>query len=134
MDQKLKNAIDKGRAAKEKKDREDRKAADAVRTAHEKAIKAQLGNARRWIDEVLMAKIAEAEASGTHYRNYYLGSGNVDGISAEAIYEAAKKVKGLHPTYNCPPIYENAEFQGTGEPVYSISWDSTDPNDNRDDR
>lgn len=134
MDQKLKNAIDKGRAAKEKKDREERKAADAIREAHEKAIKAQMGKARRWIDEVLMAKIVEAEASGTRYRSYYLGSTTVDGISAEAIYEAAKKVKGLHPTYTCPPIYENAEFQGTGEAVYSISWDSTDPNDNRDDR
>lgn len=134
MDKNLKDAIDKGRAAKEKREREERKIAEATRSEHQKRIDAQLPKARKWIKDVLFAKIAEEEAAGRTYRSFYLGSTTFDGISAEAIYEAAKKIKGLKPTYNCPPIYENAEFQGTGEPIYSIGWESTDPNDNRNDR
>ncbi len=134
MDKKLKDAIDKGRATKEKKDREARKVAEAARSEHQKYIDKHMPAARKWIQDVLLEKIAEEEATGHTYRSIYLGSGNVDGIPAEAIYEAAKKIKGLKPTYNCPPIYENAEFQGTGDPIYSIGWESTDPNDNRNDR
>ena len=133
MDKNLKEAIDKGRAAKEKKEREERKVADTARAEHEKRIKSYLPKARKWIQDVLFKKIAEEESSGHTYRSIYLGSGFVDGIPAEAIYEAAKKVKGLKPTYECPPIYENAEFQGVGEPIYRVGWESTDPNDNRND-
>lgn len=134
MDKKLKKAIDKGRSAKEKKDSENRKAADVARTEHQKLIDSQLPKARKWINDVLFAKIATEEAAGHTYRNIHLGSTSVDGISAEAIYEAAKKIKGLKPTYECPAIYENAEFQGTGDPEYRIGWESADPNDNRNDR
>lgn len=136
MDKALKDAIDQGRAAKEKKEREERKALDAARVEHQKYIKGQLSKARKWINDVLFAKIAEAEASASYqvHRSIYLGSGNIDGIPAEAIYEAAKKIKGLKPTYECPLIYENAECQGIGEPIYRIGWESTDPNDNRNDR
>src|SRR5512135_3862259 len=97
MDKNLKEAIDKGRAAKEKKEREERKVAEAARDEHQKRIKSYLPKARKWIQDVLYKKIAEEEASGRTYRSIYLGSGFVDGIPAEAIYEAAKKIKGLKP-------------------------------------
>jgi hypothetical protein len=134
MDKKLKEAIDKGRAAKERKERAERKAREDARTEHQKYIASFLPQARKWIKDVLYAEIAKEEASGSTYRSIYLGSGKRNGIPAEAIYEAAKKIKGLKPTYECPPIYEHAEFQGVGDPIYSIKWDSTDPNDNRNDR
>lgn len=136
MDKTLKDAIDKGRSAKEKKEREERKVIEAAQAEHRKYIESQLPKARKWIKDVLYTKIAEAEAQTSNYihRSIYLGSTTFDGISAEAIYEAAKKIKGLKPTYNCPPIYENAEYQGSGDPIYSIGWESTDPNDNRNDR
>lgn len=134
MDKSLKEAIDKGRAAKEKKEREERKVAEAARAEHEKRIKSYLPKARKWIQDVLFKKIADEEASNSTYRSIYLGSDNVDGIPAEAIYEAAKKIKGLKPTYERPLIYENAECVGVSEPIYRIGWESTDPNDNRNDR
>lgn len=134
MDKKLKEAIDKGRAVKEKKDREKQKVAEVARTAHQKLVDLQLPSARKWIQDVLFPEITKQEALGPCYRSIYLGSDYKDGILAEAIYEAAKKIKGLKPTYNCPPVYEHAEFQGPGVPIYSIGWESTDPNDNRNDR
>lgn len=133
MDKELKEAIDKGRSAKEKKARAEAKVQAAERSEHQKYIDRELPKARKWIKEVLFAKIAEEEASGHTYRNIYLGSDIIDGISCEAIYQAAKKIKGLKPTYSRGAIYENAEFQGTGELEYSIGWESTDPNDNRND-
>lgn len=134
MDKKLKEAIDKGRAVKEKKEKEEAKKAASERSAREKYINSYLPQARKWIEEVLFVKIAKEESLGSNYRSIYLGSDQKDGIPVEAIFEAAKKVKGLKPTYTCPAIYESAEFQGCGEPQYSIGWESTDPNDNRNDR
>jgi hypothetical protein len=59
---------------------------------------------------------------------------DADGIPAEAIFQAAKKIKGLKPRVEYPSIYENAEFVGTGDAQYSIEWESLDPNDHRNDR
>lgn len=136
MDKKLKEAIDKGRATKEKKEAAEQKALEDKRAEHRKYIKKHLPAAREWIATVLFAKIAEVESSTANYKSrfIYLGSGHEAGIPVEAIYEAAQKIKGLKPTYECHSIYESGECVGVGEPVYSIKWESTDPNDNRNDR
>lgn len=133
MDKNLKAAITKGKAEKTRKQNAEKKAAEDARSEHEKFIASQMKYARDWIKSKLYEKIAKEEASGSTYRSIYLGSGNVDGIPAEAIYEAAKKVKGLKPTYRCGAIYQDAEFQGVGEPEYSIGWESPDQEDNEGD-
>ncbi len=134
MDKKLKEAIDKGKSNKEKKARKERKVVDKQRAKHKKYIDSYLPKARKWIQDVLFVEIAKEEAAGCTYRSIYLGSNYKDGIPAEAIYEAAQKIKGLKATYSCGSIYENAECVGVGEKEYSIGWESTDPNDNRNDR
>lgn len=136
MDKKLKEAIDKGRSAKEKKVSTERAILEEKQAQHKKYINSHLPAAKKWINDVLFARIAQKEAENINYisRSIYLGSGTQDGIPVESIYEAAKKVKGLLPTYECPAIYESGECVGVSEPIYSIKWESIDPNDNRNDR
>lgn len=132
MNKNLKEAIAKGKAEKAAKDKTRNEENQKIYNEYEKMIQRHLPAARKWIKEVLFKKIAEEEAKATNYiyRSVYLGSGTKDGIPVQAIYEAAKKVKGLKPTYNCPPIYENAEFQGCGEAQYSIGWESIEDDEN----
>ena len=134
MDKDLKAAIEKGRLAKEAKERAEAKVATVQRTERQKFIDSKMPAARKWVKEVLLAKIAEEETKSRPYRNIYLGSDYVDGIPAEAIYQAAKKVKGLEPVTERSPIYESGECVGIGETEYRIKWESLDPNDNRNDR
>jgi hypothetical protein len=134
MDKDLKEAIEKGRLAKEAKERAEAKAAQIERTERQKFIDSKMPAARKWVKEVLFARIAEEETKRQPYRNIYLGSDYVDGIPAEAIFEAAKKVKGLKPMTEHSPIYESGECVGIGETEYRILWESLDPNDNRNDR
>jgi hypothetical protein len=135
MDENLKKAIEKGRAKKAAKLRESRAASDAKTSEHQKYINKYLPEARKWIKNKLFKQIAQAEADFQNYssRNIPL-SDSEDGIPAEAIFQAAKKVKGLKPRVEYPSIYENAEFVGTGDAQYSIEWESLDPNDHRNDR
>jgi hypothetical protein len=134
MDKDLKKAIEKGRLAKGAKERAEAKAAQVERTARQKFIDSKIPAARKWVKEVLFARIAEEETKSLPYRDIYLGSGYVDSIPIEAIYEAAKKVKGLQPVTERSPIYESGECVGIGETEYRIKWESLDPNDSRNDR
>jgi hypothetical protein len=131
VDKRLQEALDKAITKKASKDRKLRDANQAARDEHQKYIKKWLPKARAWIDEKLFTQIAEAESEGRHY--ILLGRYEL-GIPSEAIYEAAKKIKGIRSIMKTFPIYENAEYQCESEPSYSIEWDSTDPNDHRNDR
>lgn len=127
MNTKLKEAISKGRAIKENKKREEKAKTEAERSQHQKYIDSMLPKARKWIQNVLYDKIAKIEASNAAYKSVYLGSNDVDGIPAEAIYEAAKKIKGLCPEYKCYPSYEkDIDWPVYGDPIYEIKWNSTD--------
>ena len=104
MDKKLKEAIVKDKAEKAAKEQAERAGLLAEAKARQDAFEAALPKARKWIKEVLFPKIAEIEAKGTNYRQYVLGRYE-DGIPAEVIYEAAKKIKGLRPITKTYPIY-----------------------------
>ncbi len=132
IDKRLQEALNKAVTKKAAKDRKLRDANQAARDEHQAYIKKWMPKARAWIEEKLFAQITEAEAEGRHY--ILLGTRYESGIPSEAIYEAAKKVKGIRAIMKTYPIYENAEYQCESEPSYSIEWDSTDPNDHRDDR
>ena len=127
MDKKLKEAIAKGKAEKAAKEQAERAGLSAEAKARQDAFEAALPKARKWIKEVLFPKIAEIEAKGTNYRQYVLGRYE-DGIPAEVIYEAAKKIKGLRPITKTYPIYQWAEYQGQSDPSYFIEWDSEEDN------
>lgn len=130
MNTKLKEAISKGRTIKENKKREEKAKIEAARSEHQKYIDSMLPKARKWIQTVLYDKIAEIEASNAAYKSVYLGSNDVDGIPAEAIYEAAKKIKGLCPEAKCYPSYTgDIDYPVYGDPVYEIKWSSADENE-----
>jgi len=131
IDKRLQDALNKAVTQKAAKDKKARDANEEARLEHERYIKKWLPKARKWISEKLFPRITEEEASGRHY--ILLGSQYENGIPSEAIYEAAKKVKGLKSVMKTSPIYENAEYVGQSEPSYWIEWESTDPNDHRTD-
>jgi hypothetical protein len=131
MNKDLKAAIENGMSAKQKEQHAREKAEQKASKQRQIHIKSQLPKARKWIEKVLFAEIAkiEAELTSDYQRSIYLGDGR-DGISAEAIYMAAKEVDGLIPFIDHGAIYENAEYQGPGEPSYYIKWKSIDSKDN----
>jgi hypothetical protein len=131
MDKRLQNALNKAVQKKQTKQRQTSDTNQEAKKVHDKFIKKWLPKARAWIDKKLFKQIADAEASGIHY--ILLGRYE-DGIHSEVIYEAAKKIKGLRAVRKQYPTYENAEPSGWSEPTYAIEWDSTDPNDHRNDR
>ncbi len=131
IDDMLKAALDKAVKKKQAKAKIASSANQLAKDEHNKFLKKWMPKARLWIKEKLFDQITEAEASGKHY--ILLGCYE-SGIPSEVIYEAAKKIKGLKPVIKTRPIYENAEYVRDSEPTYSIEWDSTDPNDHRNDR
>jgi len=131
IDKRLQEALDKAAKQKAAEDKKARDENEIARKEHEAFIKKWLPKARKWIDEKLFNQIVEAEANNRHY--ILLGSHYEDGIPSEAIYEAVKKVKGLKAIVKTSPVYENAEYVGQSEPSYWIEWESTNPNDHRND-
>ena len=77
---------------------------------------------------ILTLHITEAEANGKHF--VLLGRYE-SGVPSEVIFEAAKKIKGLKPVMKRS---FTTDEHPTGAPVYYIEWDSTDPNDHRNDK
>lgn len=132
MDKLLKNAIENGQTIKSQEEKKVAQEREDARNAHLKLVESELPKARKWIKEILFAKIAEEEAKSYIYRSIYLGDYTyTDGVLTEAIYEAAKEIEGLKPRYDRPAIYEHAEFQGVGDPVYRIEWESSDSSNNK---
>lgn len=128
VDKNLKAALDKAVKKKQKlnnKSINEQSFENRKRAAH---IKKWMPKAKAWIKNKLFNMITEAEAEGCHY--ILLSSFYEDGIPTEVIYEAAKNVKGLRPIYKSYVSERTLEVESES---YSIEWDSTDPNDNRND-
>ena len=128
IDDMLKAALDKAVKKKQAKAKIASSANQLAKDEHNKFLKKWMPKARLWIKEKLFDQITEAEASGKHY--ILLGCYE-SGIPSEVIYEAAKKIKGLKPVEKRSFPTDNYP---NGAPVYYIEWDSTDPNDHRNDR
>lgn len=130
MDKKLKEAIVKGKSEKEAKVHDEEKIRQNKTERHHEMIKSYLPKARKWINEVLFAKIAQAEKEMQSYSTRVISlRDNEDGIPAQAICEAARKIKGLHPGTRNYSVYENAECVGV-EISYQIEWDANSEDTN----
>lgn len=124
MDKRLKASIEKGKAEKEAEFRKEQKLQQTEADQHRKMIKSHLPKANKWIDEVLFAKIAQAEKEMKSYSTRVISLRDYeDGIPAQAIYEAAQKIKGLRPCIQSHTIYENCEAVGS-DWSYEIRWDA----------
>jgi cell division protein FtsI/penicillin-binding protein 2 len=124
MDKKLKAAIEKGKLEKQVEIDKERKLQRAEVDEHHQMIKSYLPQARKWVNEILFAKIAQAEKEMKSYSTRVISLRDYeDGIPAQAICEAAGKIKGLHPGKQSYCIYENAEVVGV-ECSYEIRWDA----------
>lgn len=136
IDDMLKAALDKAIKKRQAKEKKALGAKQEESDEHNRFIKKWMPKARLWIKEKLFDQITEAEANGKHF--VLLGRYE-SGVPSEVIFEAAKKIKGLHPVIKDSPDYKDIDginpIQGKGKIItYSIEWDSTDPNDHRNDR
>ena len=130
MDKRLQKALNKAVQQKQAKQRVSANVSSEAKKEHDKFIKKWMPKARAWIDEKLFPQIVEAESNSKHY--ILLGRYE-DSIPSEVIYEAAKKVSGLKASVKTAQSYDHI----FGDPTiitYVIEWDSTDPNDHRNDR
>ena len=128
IDDMLKAALDKAVKKKQAKAKIASSANQLAKDEHNKFLKKWMPKARLWIKEKLFNQITEAESNGKH--NILLGC-HENGIPSIVIFEAAKKIKGLKPVEKRSFPTDNYP---NGAPVYYIEWDSTDPNDHRNDR
>ena len=124
----LKAALDKAIKKRQAKEKKALGAKQEESDEHNRFIKKWMPKARLWIKEKLFDQITEAEANGKHF--VLLGRYE-SGVPSEVIFEAAKKIKGLKPVMKRS---FTTDEHPTGAPVYYIEWDSTDPNDHRNDK
>lgn len=121
MDERLKAALDKGKQARDAGARAEKAVAKAKEDKHKAEIEAQMPKARRWLNENLFDLIARAEASPSPYRR--IGLSNSYGVSAEALFQAAKEIEGINPEFrwHCSdPDPESWSNEGYYE--YWIEW------------
>lgn len=120
MDDRLKMALDKAKAMKEEVEARKQAALKVANDEHKAWLARYMPAARKWINEKLYDLIAHEEATCPYSdKKVWLGSGHKDGVPVEAIYEAAKEVEGLIPSYHRGAIYQDAEYQN-----YTIRWKS----------
>ncbi len=124
MDPRLKKALDNSKKEQEKKEREERRKKEKEIADHKKYIKSKMAEAKKWIDANLFSLIEAADKTPYSKRVYLRDS---YGLPAEALYEAAKKIKGLRAVadwrwnnsnpddYNCGGYYE-----------YYVTWGEED--------
>ncbi len=121
IDDDLSKAIKAGNKAKSAAERKKTKEADDARKKHKEYIKSQIPEAKKWIKDVLMKKITEETAKGCSRISLGDRHGH-PGISAEAIYEAAKMIDGLKPGTVDHNEYDSDGYLRSWATAYYVEW------------
>ena len=127
IDNRLKEALDKGFKAKQKAEAKMAEEKQAQREARELELKKQLPEARKWVDANLFDRIAKEEALGSH--QLVLNEFAAHRIDIEAILIAVKSIDGLRAWIQYDVIWQDDYGEEYCKRLY-IEWKSPDPNIN----